>query len=323
MPESHFSLCAVRTYPVIASAGNTQFRIFNGIPDCDYRLSTNLAARNNFTLNGLDFYYSGSIDTINGTYTLTYSIETLTEGCRQLEGGTQQLYEAKAHTLFLRPNQIIGKYWYEDDIQKSNKSLAHVRTLANLLATTKIVWTEVKTSNTALEIQARNHELYELSTVQYVVTVGEYQVAQVNLRPGGVYSLVIGSGQNGYVASMFEVTQPNSISMLWLVPQYVIMTLGEVMFSVTGLEFSYSEAPTSMKSVLQACWLLTVAFGNVIVVIVAELKFFQSQANEFFLFAGLMFVDMLIFMWVAYFYIPNNGQESSAHGRRHDEDKLD
>jgi dipeptide/tripeptide permease len=32
-----------------------------------------------------------------------------------------------------------------------------------------------------------------------------------------------------------------------------------------------------MKSVLQAGWLLTVAFGNLIVVIIAEAKFFDSQ----------------------------------------------
>jgi dipeptide/tripeptide permease len=32
-----------------------------------------------------------------------------------------------------------------------------------------------------------------------------------------------------------------------------------------------------MKSVLQAGWLLTTAFGNVIVVIVAKAKFFESQ----------------------------------------------
>ena len=32
-----------------------------------------------------------------------------------------------------------------------------------------------------------------------------------------------------------------------------------------------------MKSVLQAAWLLTVAFGNVIVIIIAEAKAFDSQ----------------------------------------------
>lgn len=82
------------------------------------------------------------------------------------------------------------------------------------------------------------------------------------------------------------------------------MTLGEVMYSVTGLEFSYSQAPESMKSVLQACWQLTVAIGNLIVVIVATTKLFDSQAYEFFLFAGIMFVDMFLFMYLAWRYIP-------------------
>lgn len=66
---------------------------------------------------------------------------------------------------------------------------------------------------------------------------------------------------------------------MWLVPQFVVMTLGEVMFSVTGLQFSYSQAPESMKAVLQACWQLTVAVGNLIVAIVAETRSFKSQVN--------------------------------------------
>ena len=88
--------------------------------------------------------------------------------------------------------------------------------------------------------------------------------------------------------------------MLWLIPQYVVMTLGEVMFSVTGLQFSFTQAPESMKSVLQGCWQLTVAFGNLLIIIIAELKLFDSQKYEFALFAVLMFVDMAIFAWLAY-----------------------
>lgn len=75
------------------------------------------------------------------------------------------------------------------------------------------------------------------------------------------------------------VSEANSISMLWIIPQFVVMTLGEVMYSVTGLEFSYSQSPESMKSVIQAAWLLTVAFGNLLVVIITGLKFFESQVS--------------------------------------------
>lgn len=75
------------------------------------------------------------------------------------------------------------------------------------------------------------------------------------------------------------VSEANSISMLWIIPQFVVMTLGEVMYSVTGLEFSYSQAPESMKSVIQSAWLLTVAVGNLLVVIITGLKFFDSQVS--------------------------------------------
>lgn len=83
------------------------------------------------------------------------------------------------------------------------------------------------------------------------------------------------------------------------------------MFSVTGLEFSFTQAPSSMKSVLQACWLLAVAFGNLIVVIIAEVRAFDSQASEFFLFAGLMFFVMAIFILLAlkYKYVVQESDE--------------
>ncbi|XP_022251014.1 solute carrier family 15 member 1-like [Limulus polyphemus] len=57
-----------------------------------------------------------------------------------------------------------------------------------------------------------------------------------------------------------------------------------------------------MKSVLQAAWLLTVAFGNLIVVVIAKLRLFNKQSLEFFMFSGLMAIDMLIFAAMAYYY---------------------
>lgn len=85
------------------------------------------------------------------------------------------------------------------------------------------------------------------------------------------------------------------------------------MFSVTGLEFSYTQAPESMKSVLQACWLLAVAFGNIIVVIVAEVNFFDSQASEFFLFAGCMAVNVVLFVWLASRYKYRQVKETDSN----------
>lgn len=42
------------------------------------------------------------------------------------------------------------------------------------------------------------------------------------------------------------------------------------------------KSPSNMKSVLQAGWLLTVAVGNIIVLIVAEAATLEEQVGEFY-----------------------------------------
>ncbi len=51
-------------------------------------------------------------------------------------------------------------------------------------------------------------------------------------------------------------------SIAWQLWAYVLLTCAEIMISITGLEFSYTQAPKSMKSVVMALWLFSVALGN-------------------------------------------------------------
>uniref|UniRef100_A0A8C9XW45 Solute carrier family 15 member 1 n=1 Tax=Sander lucioperca TaxID=283035 RepID=A0A8C9XW45_SANLU len=121
-----------------------------------------------------------------------------------------------------------------------------------------------------------------------------------------------------------EDIKPNSVHMALQIPQYFFITAGEVMFSVTGLEFSYSQAPSNMKSVLQAGWLLTNAFGNFIVLIVAELAKIPKQWAEYVLFASLLFAVCIIFSIMAYFYTYINPAEIEAQFKqKFDEDDDD
>uniref|UniRef100_A0A8C6LJ12 Solute carrier family 15 member 2 n=1 Tax=Nothobranchius furzeri TaxID=105023 RepID=A0A8C6LJ12_NOTFU len=127
------------------------------------------------------------------------------------------------------------------------------------------------------------------------------------------------------VAKRMEDVEANNVHIAWQIPQYVLLTAGEVMFSITGLEFSYSQAPTNMKSVLQAGWLLTVAFGNVIVLIVAEGAGLE-QWKEFLLFAGLLLGVCVIFSIMAYFYTNNDPEQLDKiflEDSRWDEDEDD
>ena len=51
------------------------------------------------------------------------------------------------------------------------------------------------------------------------------------------------------------------------------------MNSVTGLEFSYTQAPKSMKSVVQSFWLLTTFFGNIFDIFFVEIKIAPTQVK--------------------------------------------
>ena len=87
-----------------------------------------------------------------------------------------------------------------------------------------------------------------------------------------------------------------------LLSHETIFVKNRCLVSFTGLEFAYSQAPASMKSCLQAAWLMTVAFGNLIVVIEAESRLITNQTTEFFFFAGMLFVVMVGFAVMAKFY---------------------
>jgi POT family proton-dependent oligopeptide transporter len=70
----------------------------------------------------------------------------------------------------------------------------------------------------------------------------------------------------GAMQLVLEAGQPLSIA--WQILPYVLLTLGEVWVSATGLEFAYSQAPASMKGAIMAFWSLTVTVGNLWVLLV-------------------------------------------------------
>ena len=54
----------------------------------------------------------------------------------------------------------------------------------------------------------------------------------------------------------------------WQLPAYALLSAGEVMVSITGLEFAYTQAPKPMKAMVQAIYLLAVSAGNLFTALV-------------------------------------------------------
>ena len=61
--------------------------------------------------------------------------------------------------------------------------------------------------------------------------MGSFKAAQ-----GGVYSLLVAKDPKTAIdrTHSFVLTEPNSIHILWLIPQYFVITASEIMISVTG-----------------------------------------------------------------------------------------
>ncbi len=60
-------------------------------------------------------------------------------------------------------------------------------------------------------------------------------------------------------------------SIAWQVLPYILLTMGEVLVSATGLEFVYSQAPVSMKGVVMGFWNLVSTIANLWVLLVDAL----------------------------------------------------
>lgn len=130
------------------------------------------------------------------------------------------------------------------------------------------------------------------------------QLDDFDCHDGAIYTLALYLNEKSGKPEIHQLLEcpPTSVSIWLQLPQYIVITVGEVLFAVTGLSFTYSQAPESMKSVVQAGWLLTTAFGNLIDVFVAGVVRLSNQAVEFFFFAILMGLTTVIFAVMAYFY---------------------
>lgn len=76
----------------------------------------------------------------------------------------------------------------------------------------------------------------------------------------GLFLTVFAFALSAIVQQWIDTGQRPSIG--WQITGFVIITAAEVMVSITGLEFSYSQAPKSMKSIVMAAWLSSVFLGN-------------------------------------------------------------
>lgn len=124
----------------------------------------------------------------------------------------------------------------------------------------------------------------------------------------GLFTTVPAFALAGWFQVRIDAGETPHIS--WQLSAYIVMTAAEIMVSITALEFSYTQAPKTMKSFIMGLYLLSVALGNKFTVFVNE--YIQSQqesgttildgANYYWFFTIAMLVTAVLYIAWSQFY---------------------
>ena len=130
---------------------------------------------------------------------------------------------------------------------------------------------------------------------------------------GALAAMVTPLVNAGVVVSMDgTVTRAQWPSIGWQLLAYIVLTAGEVLVSITCLEFSYSQSPKQMKSFIMSLFLLSVSAGNLFTALVNRLTMDANGnstlvgASYFWFFTYTMAVSTLLFIVVMVLYKPRN-----------------
>lgn len=103
----------------------------------------------------------------------------------------------------------------------------------------------------------------------------------------------------------------------WQLLAYVLLTVSEILVSITGLEYAFSQAPKAMKSTIMAIFFLTVFLGNFLDSLINDNiqagGFFSHYkgASYFWLFTGIIAVNTVLYYIAIYAF---KIRDAETHG---------
>ncbi len=249
---------------------------------------------------------------------LTVFMFALKNQSKRLEGDTfmdaarskhsaSEIEGAKAATSIFKVFATVTIFWALFDQQGSSWTLQADKMDLNVLGM-KLEASQIQAMNPIMVLT-----LIPVFTLFIYPMVEKLGIKVTPLRKMSVGMLFAGLSfaMMGMLQTMID--HGAKISVAWQLIPYLVITASEVMVSITGLEFAYTQAPRAMKSTIMSFWLLTVAFGNMLDGIIAKLNVFTGS-GEFYFFAALMGFVSLIFVWSATRYQPREFIENDDGG---------
>jgi POT family proton-dependent oligopeptide transporter len=143
-----------------------------------------------------------------------------------------------------------------------------------------------------------NLATYEMLPAQLQVVNGLYILVMIPIFTFGIYPLIgrfvritplrkIGVGFFITAASFVivawieqRIQNGHVVSLWWQITAYGVLSASEVLVSITGLEYSYKQAPPVMKSFVMSLFLLSTSVGNALTATVNDLMVRPLHASQ-------------------------------------------
>lgn len=152
-----------------------------------------------------------------------------------------------------------------------------------------LVWNQLESR---WGIHVRPTDKMMLGFILTMLTMGVMAIAGFMCGP---YEEVVKDGVTRRV-----IANADKVSFWWEVLAFVVMTVAEVLISVTGLELAFVVAPQSLKSFVTAMWLTTVGLANLFInAPVGRLYATMPPGQYFLLLTGMMVGVIVAFLFVA------------------------
>lgn len=133
-----------------------------------------------------------------------------------------------------------------------------------------------------------------------------WRVTPLRKIGAGIFTIGLSFLISGWIES--KIQSGVRLNVLWQLPAFAVLSAGEVMASITALEFAYTQAPKHLKAVVQALFYLSITGGNIVAALVhryienpdGTLKLQGSAYYGFY--AALSMGAALLFVFVALRY---------------------
>ncbi|CAI6368925.1 unnamed protein product [Macrosiphum euphorbiae] len=212
------------------------------------------------------------------------------------------------------------------------KNLNELRKLRSGNSNLRISYSD-NLSGKSITLRNTNNKLSDINNFQAVllnkntnheIPVGTYDIyldnehilKKIDLLPASVNELIFHQRFNQTNAKLITLENGKYIHILWQVPQTLLITVAEVMIIVTLLEFTFTQAPLSMKSFISAANLCTQAVGNLLIVIISKMKLFENQVHEYIFYVILVVLGVIIFMLMSAKYKYKSVTDNQSQNER-------